>query len=66
MAPWDPIYSLDNTKRNSFKLSIIVNVDSDIFTVASLKTDSIDMEFIEQSEEKKRQRKKPFAKIWTK
>jgi hypothetical protein len=47
---------LDNTKQNSFILSIIVNVDSDIFAVASLKTDSINMEIIERSEEKKRQR----------
>ena len=47
---------MDNTERNSFILSIIVNVDSDIFAVASLKTDSIDMEIIERSKEKKRQR----------
>ena len=33
-----------------------VNVYSDIFAVASLKTDSIDMEIIERSKEKKRQR----------
>jgi hypothetical protein len=47
---------LDNTERNSFILSIIVNVESNIFAVALLKTDSIDMEIIERSEEKKQQR----------
>ena len=45
-------YPLDNTKRNSFTFSIIVNVDSDIFTVASQKAASIDMEIIERSEER--------------
>ena len=34
----------------------MVIVDSDILAVASLKTNSIDMEIIERSEEKKRQR----------
>ena len=46
---------MDNTEQNSFILSIIVNVDSDIFAVALLKTDSIDMEIIEQSKEKNQQ-----------
>ena len=32
-----------------------INVYSNIFAVASLKTDSIDMEIFEQSEENKRQ-----------
>jgi hypothetical protein len=46
---------LDNTKRISFVLSIIVNECSDIFAAASLKSDSIDMEIIERFEEQKRQ-----------
>ena len=53
MALWALNWPLDNTEWNSFILSIIVNVDSNIFAVALLKTDSIDMEIIEQSEEKK-------------
>ena len=47
---------LDHTKRISFILSIVANVCSDIFAAASLKTDSIDIEIMEQFEEKKRQR----------
>ena len=43
-------------KRISFILSIVANVCSDIFAAASLKTDSIDIEIMEQFEEKKRQR----------
>ena len=34
---------------------MIFNVDSEILAVALLNTDSIDMEIIERSEEKKRQ-----------
>ena len=41
---------------------MIVNVDSDILAVASLKTDSIDMEIIERFEEKKRQREENVGK----
>ena len=41
---------------------MIVNVDSDIFDVALLKTDSIDMEIVEWSEEKKRQREENVDK----
>jgi predicted DNA-binding protein (MmcQ/YjbR family) len=44
---------LDDTKQNSFVLSTLINVDSDMFSAASLKTDSINMEIIEQFKEKK-------------
>ena len=47
---------LDNTKRISIILSILVNECSDIFSAALLKTVSIDMEIIEQFEEKNRHR----------
>jgi hypothetical protein len=46
---------LDTTKQFSFVPSIVVYVCNDIFAAALLKTDSIDMEIIEQSEEKKQQ-----------
>ena len=39
-----------------------VNVDSNNLAVALLKTDSIDMEIIEQSEEKKRQQEENIFK----
>ena len=42
-ARFDP---LEKTQRISFILLIIVNVESNIFAVALLKTDSIDMEII--------------------
>ena len=45
---------------------MIFNVDSEILAVALLNTDSIDMEIIERSEEKKRQQEETLAKIWTK
>ena len=53
-AHFDP---LEKTQRICFILFIIVNVDSDIVAVASLKTDSIDMEIIKRFQEKKRQKK---------
>lgn len=49
---------LDNTKRISIILSILVNECSDIFSAASLKTVSIDMEIIEQFEERNKGRKR--------
>ena len=56
MALWTLFQLLDNTKWISFLLSKIVYACNKIFTAALPKTDSIDMEIIEQFEEKKRQR----------
>ena len=52
-AHFDP---LEKTQRISFILFILVNVESNFFAVALLKTDSIDVEIIEQFQEKKQQK----------
>ena len=48
--------SLEKTQRIIFILFMLANVYSDIFAVALLKTDSIDMKIIEQFQEKKQQK----------
>ena len=55
MALWALFGLLDSTKWISFILSKIVNVCSNIFAAALVKTDSIDLEIIEQFKEKKQQ-----------
>ena len=52
-ALFDP---LEKTQRIIFILFMLANVYSDIFAVALLKTDSIDMKIIEQFQEKKQQK----------
>ena len=66
MALWALIQPLDETKQNSFILSIIVNVYCNILAVVLLKTDSIDMEIIKQFWEKEQQREVNIGKYLNK